>query len=76
MEELIRKLAAAGELTHLSLFPLGKEWCAVYTPAKRNGQARAVARDPVTALTTVLTAKRMEKPKTKAAPAPDIDPLA
>jgi hypothetical protein len=71
LEDLIRQMAAKGELTHLSLIPAaGGQWSASFTPASVFGSNQFTAADPIAALTTVLE----WKPSRRAARAPDENP--
>lgn len=56
LEELLRDVAARGELVHFSLWfePIKDRWCATYSPSHVFGVSRAHHKDPVTAAVKAL----------------------
>lgn len=64
LEETIRKLAAKGEITHLTLAPTHNKgkltWQGGYRDASSMGYRIGIADDPVDALMEALTTRHME----------------
>lgn len=77
LEEHIRRLAAKGELTHLSVIPSAGGWSATYAAATSFGRTHAQHTDPVEALLAVLNQKEngpRKKPEPAAPAATAVNP--
>jgi hypothetical protein len=62
LEELIRDMAQRGELTHLSLSPVGKEWAASFCAASPiGGYTFILDADPATALVRAIQETKLRK---------------
>ncbi len=67
LEELIHDMAKRGELTHLSLSPVGKEWAVSFCAASPiNGYTFVVDADPVNAICRAIEETKLRKQRSDA----------